>query len=186
MPKEGQVQKEKMKVKTKSWGCASQNWWKSKYALEKIWNVSKRSCILEKCKGRWETCASLSTFNESQWPSSQDKELKIERVAGWVQIQVGVVKALIHEQFWTYCGVGLLEPHAVGPVRHKCWWLVEVLLYGHTNRRLIRDGSPGRPPRLLHSSWALTNVVVVSRFYIALFSALEQTHCARMWFYVSE
>ena len=24
------------------------------------------------------------------------------------------------------------------------------------------------------------------RFYIALFSALEQTHCARMWFYMSD
>ena len=32
---------------------------------------------------------------------------------------------------------------------------VEVLLYVHTNRRFIRDGSPGRPPRLSHSSWAL-------------------------------
>ena len=30
--------------------------------------------------------------------------------------------------------------------------LVEVLLYVHRNRRLIRDGSPGRPPRLSHSS----------------------------------
>ena len=29
---------------------------------------------------------------------------------------------------------------------------VEVLLYVHKNRRLIRDGSPGRPPRLSHSS----------------------------------
>ena len=28
----------------------------------------------------------------------------------------------------------------------------EVLLYVHRNRRLIRDGSPGRPPRLSHSS----------------------------------
>ena len=28
----------------------------------------------------------------------------------------------------------------------------EVLLYAHRNRRLIRDGSPGRPPRLSHSS----------------------------------
>ena len=34
-------------------------------------------------------------------------------------------------------------------------WLVEVLLYVHRNRRFIRDGSPGRPPRLSHSSWAL-------------------------------
>ena len=33
--------------------------------------------------------------------------------------------------------------------------LVEVLLYVHRNRRFIRDGSPGRPPRLSHSSWAL-------------------------------
>ena len=32
---------------------------------------------------------------------------------------------------------------------------VEVLLYVHRNRRFIRDGSPGRPPRLSHSSWAL-------------------------------
>ena len=27
--------------------------------------------------------------------------------------------------------------------------------YVHRNRRLSRDGSPGRPPRLSHSSWAL-------------------------------
>ena len=33
-------------------------------------------------------------------------------------------------------------------------WL-KCLLYVHRNRRLIRDGSPGRPPRLSHSSWAL-------------------------------
>ena len=30
-----------------------------------------------------------------------------------------------------------------------------VALYVHRNRRLIRDGSPGQPPRLSHSSWAL-------------------------------
>ena len=32
---------------------------------------------------------------------------------------------------------------------------VEVLLYVHRNRRFIRDGSPGCPPRLSLSSWAL-------------------------------
>ena len=34
---------------------------------------------------------------------------------------------------------------------------VEVLLYVHWNHRLVRDGSPWRPPRLSHSSrdWAL-------------------------------
>ena len=30
-----------------------------------------------------------------------------------------------------------------------------VLLYVHRNRRLIRDGSPGRLPRLSHNSWSL-------------------------------
>jgi len=29
-------------------------------------------------------------------------------------------------------------------------------------------------------------IVVVDRFYMALFSALEQTHCARMWFLNSD
>ena len=29
-------------------------------------------------------------------------------------------------------------------------------------------------------------IIIINRFYIALFSALEQTHCARVWFYMSE
>ena len=29
-------------------------------------------------------------------------------------------------------------------------------------------------------------IIIIDRFYIALFSAVEQTHCARMWFYMSE
>ena len=33
--------------------------------------------------------------------------------------------------------------------------VVEVLLYVHRNRRFIRDGSPGRPPRLSHNFLAL-------------------------------
>ena len=35
--------------------------------------------------------------------------------------------------------------------------LVEVLLYVHRNCRFIRDGSPGCPPRLSHSSCALAS-----------------------------
>ena len=31
-----------------------------------------------------------------------------------------------------------------------------------------------------------TIIIIINHFYIALFSALEQTHCARMWFYMSE
>ena len=55
--------------------------------------------------------------------------------------------------------------------------VVEVLLYVHRNRRLIRDGSPGWPPPLSHSSWSLTTVAVVDCFYIVLLSTLRQTHC---------
>ena len=29
-------------------------------------------------------------------------------------------------------------------------------------------------------------IIIIDRFYIALFSALEQIHCARVWFYMSE
>ena len=29
-------------------------------------------------------------------------------------------------------------------------------------------------------------IIIIDRFYIALFSAFEQTHCARMWFYMSQ
>ena len=39
---------------------------------------------------------------------------------------------------------------------------VEVLLYVHRNRRFIRDGSPGRPPRLSHRSRALSGVLLSS------------------------
>ena len=42
-------------------------------------------------------------------------------------------------------------------IHYRCvddnsWLLVEVSLDVPRNRRLIRDGSPGRPPRLSHSS----------------------------------
>ena len=46
-------------------------------------------------------------------------------------------------------------PFVGGPaIKAPCAWVVvvEVLLYVHRNRRLIRDGSPGRPPRHSHSS----------------------------------
>ena len=42
---------------------------------------------------------------------------------------------------------------------HTVVVVVEVLLYVHRNRRFIRDGSPGRPPRLSHSYWALGHMV---------------------------
>ena len=48
---------------------------------------------------------------------------------------------------------------------------VEVLLYVHRNCRLIRDGSPGRPPRLSHSSWAL-------RYYSSMLLYVHGDHKA--------
>ena len=46
--------------------------------------------------------------------------------------------------------------------------LVQVLLYVHRNRGLIRNGSPGRPPRLSHSSPALTSVQPALFLFICL------------------
>ena len=40
--------------------------------------------------------------------------------------------------------------------------------------------------RRTHFSTVSCRYVIINHFYIALFSALEQTHCARMWFYMSE
>ena len=40
----------------------------------------------------------------------------------------------------------------IRPTWPFCCW---ALLYVHRNHRLIRDGSPGRPPRFSHSSWTL-------------------------------
>ena len=44
--------------------------------------------------------------------------------------------------------------------------VVEVLLYVHRSRRFIRDGSPERPPRLSHCSWALYNGSVFCLIFI--------------------
>ena len=48
--------------------------------------------------------------------------------------------------------------------------IVEVLLYVHRNSRFIRDGSPGRPPRLSQSSRAL--IALVS-YHLIVFSHSE-------------
>ena len=67
-----------------------------------------------------------------------------------------VFRALINSLVCWFCtsAVGLiLFQISVLKTLHQ----VEMLLYVQRNRRLIRDGSPGRPPRLSHSSRALGN-----------------------------
>ena len=56
--------------------------------------------------------------------------------------------------------------HGCRKNKRVCTELVEVLLYVHRNRRLIRDGSPGRPPRLSHSSWALSTELLGVQPYL--------------------
>ena len=83
-------------------------------------------------------------------------------------------------------------------------------------RRLVRTDSPGRLPRLSHQllndyqsnknaagdfsvppvklrcytvrgvSARSVNLIIDDRLYSAILRSLEQTHCARMWFYVSD
>ena len=72
------------------------------------------------------------------------------------------------------------------------FWLVEVLLYVHRNRRLIRDGSPGRPPRLSHSSRALllqvSTVGSLGTVFVSVFSTtVKRTSCGvHMLLYTGE
>ena len=61
----------------------------------------------------------------------------------------------------------------------QCRSMVQYSLTSTETRRLVRTDSPGRPPRLSHSSWTMTLSALLMIAYIAPFSALEQTHCAR-------
>ena len=56
---------------------------------------------------------------------------------------------------------------------------VEVLLYVHRNRRHITDRSPGRPPRLPHSSWALIAWIVTELFFLFFFTRGGCASCLR-------
>ena len=61
----------------------------------------------------------------------------------------------------THCSLVVFNSEGVTVV-------VEVLLYVHRNRRLTRDGSPGRPPRHSDSSWVLrVTVALHSAFWIS-------------------
>ena len=44
----------------------------------------------------------------------------------------------------------------------------------------------GHSMAMLKYSKSCAGAIIIDRFYIALFSTLEQTHCTRMWFYMSE
>ena len=61
---------------------------------------------------------------------------------------------------------GHLDFHTAPELSHTPvdFVVVEVLLYVHRNCRCIKDGSPGRPPRLSHSSRALVLVMTVWRY----------------------
>ena len=54
---------------------------------------------------------------------------------------------------------------------------VEVLLYVHRNRRLIRDGSPERPPPLSHSFWALPDTKRQSHHVKRWSAVCGKIHC---------
>ena len=59
--------------------------------------------------------------------------------------------------------------------------MVEVLLYVHRNRRFIRDGSLGRPPRLSHSSWALRQNENNYKFIYSQDLPSSQTSVLQVW-----
>ena len=59
--------------------------------------------------------------------------------------------------------------------------VVEVLLYLHRNGRLIRDGNPGRPPRLSRSSSSLrSDVKRVTRYLTPIDSRSAEVYCHKV------
>ena len=68
----------------------------------------------------------------------------------------------------------IMKQHCSSVITSILAW---VLLYVHRNRRLIRDGSPGRPPRLSHSFWAL-----LSTFTCTAFSVIVPLVGDEFWF----
>ena len=123
----------------------------------------------------------------------------------------------------------------------QCRSMVQYTFTSTETRRLVRTDSPGRPPRLSHSSWTMGHTKVLSllllsfvvfcvcgvwyftlfvvptiivvcclclrclifyilrraynycldwliddHLYSAILRSLEQTHCARLWFYMSD
>ena len=79
-------------------------------------------------------------------------------------------------------GTGAQDGHLDFHTAPELWIFVGwVLLYVHRNRRLIRDGSPGRPPRLSHSSWALNlrdHVALRPQKRVCLLGTVHQISCA--------
>ena len=61
----------------------------------------------------------------------------------------------------------------------QCRSMVQYIFTSTETRRLVRTDSPGRPPRLCL-------FIIIHSSYIALFSALEQTHCAHWHVIVNE
>ena len=54
-----------------------------------------------------------------------------------------------------------------------------IKLYVHGNQKARQDGQPRTSTSTL-TQLLNYDIVIIDRFYIALFSALEQTHCACM------
>ena len=109
---------------------------------------------------RWRCCTNALDLNTS--PTEDQMEGRGEGARGRRWKLFGTRKT---RKSWRRApGFNMLEKKIISNGRpvtgrgHVCSESAElsVLLYVHRNRRFIRDGSPGRPPRLSHSSWALT------------------------------
>ena len=124
-------------------------------------------------------CSGLMCFRSSQWWKT-----RIHHIA----FLLTLVKLLNCVCCLT---ARLLKRSAAPPHRAQAQGRFNWLLSLTTTRCQLPTDSPfclTLPSQVSHLSEALWGEMVLSvgRFYIALFSALEQTHCTCMWFYMSE
>ena len=71
-----------------------------------------------------------------------------ERRAVWMKIQ-------IHERWWCRASCPRMSVDILGTNCDQCLSTVQCCFTSTETVRLTRTGSPGRPPRLSHSSWTL-------------------------------
>ena len=121
-------------------------------------HVQRHLCILQRA---------LSTVVRKTVTKTVPREPTVETRSKVVQLTI-TAQLCLHVQ---------TAPGLWVTINHPQLCLVKVLLYVHTNIKLIRDGSPGRPPRLSHSSWALTTLFVA---YILPCTLSRQCHPHRL------
>ena len=106
------------------------------------------------CSGDTNSTEHVAAIREHRWYLSDEFVCGSIGITKWNNEKVSELESLT--QPWiSKITKTVKNREGLGCLNRSIGW-VEVVVYVHRNRRFIRDGSPGRPLRLSHSSWALS------------------------------